>query len=454
MVAARDKQNTAPETPAETESASDTAKKTTAENDTSAEGKQAADKQTADAEIAALMAKVTATGDLDQAAQDRLLVELKKAPRNQRSLIVNMVLASLHQTRPPAQAKPAAETAKKPVDDFVVIAPAKDTAPPAEAVAAQPTPPAQPARLPQADAPRQEPTPTQDPLALSNHNVLRAGEPKPNSLRPSRDPSADQPPSDPPPKSSRVQLASAEGAGPRDSAYMRSTSWRASLDQTIELLEQGTSKSADHDPATQTRLRLMYLAADRRSDAGREIPGVSEDAKAYWSEQLYSLGVLLDDETTPNARQRATRAAHHARAAAYRLGQMANLIVRNMALTTAVHSFGVYDELNEYRVAPGQEVILYAELENFTSEETAKGYHTSLKASYEILDRRGKKIASETLGDSEEHCRNLRRDFFVAYSVIIPRDLFNGDEYTLRLNIEDAKSQRVGESIVKFRVQQ
>jgi hypothetical protein len=418
-----------------------------------------------DKEIVELMAEVAKVGNLDKATQQQLIADLKKTPREHWPMIVNMLRASQTQ---PAEIETVTEITQV-VDDFVVIAPSKDTGanrkPPASnTVAAKPAESTNPVRLPTVDKLAAAPqTPVAaDPLAISKHNVLRKSEPTPaQRYLSTSQANTDQPPLDPPHKSPTqgVQLATAEidsppKALPKHAAHAKPASWQAALDETIAMLEQGSTNSANgHDPAVQARLRMLYLASGRRSEANQEIPGVSEDAKAYWSEQMYALGLYLDDETTPNARQRATRAAHHARTAVYRLGQLGNLIVRNMALATAVQSFGVYDELREYRVAPNQEVILYAELENFSSEETAQGFHTSLKANYEILDRRGKKIAAETLGDSEEYCRNLRRDFFVAYSVIIPSDLYNGDEYTLRLNIEDAKSQRVGESIIKFRVQ-
>ena len=420
-----------------------------------------------DEEITKLMAEIAKVGNIDAAAQQRLLADLKKTPRDQWPMLVNVFRASLEyqterKTPKPKETVFARPPAKPPVAKSATVKSTDKSAnplrsPEVEEVAKEPAKPVTPPEK-------------QDTLTLSPRNVLREGgaggavvvsPERPNPIRGGDYPSAEPPSVAPPerPQDQPVQLATAEddiippivpNKLPAAPVYAKPTSWRQSLDDTIALLQDDP---ADRDPATQAKLRLLYLAADRRDEAASEIPGLSDDAKGYWSEQLYTLGLYLDDEQVPNDRQRATRAAHHARTAAHRLGQMGNLIVRNIAMTNAVHSYGVYDELSEYRLAPGQEIIVYAELENFTSVETAKGYHTSLKASYEILDRRGKSIATETLGSSEEYCRNLRRDFFVAYSVIIPRDLYNGGEYTLRLTVEDVKSNRTGESVTKFRVQ-
>ena len=76
-------------------------------------------------------------------------------------------------------------------------------------------------------------------------------------------------------------------------------------------------------------------------------------------------------------------------------------------------------EFESSEFEPGQEVILYAEVENFKSEPTPEGYHTALQSSYQILDSRGQRVAEHEFATTEEYCRNPRRDFFLRYHIFL-----------------------------------
>jgi hypothetical protein len=131
--------------------------------------------------------------------------------------------------------------------------------------------------------------------------------------------------------------------------------------------------------------------------------------------------------------------------------ESAPLVVRNMAFCTEVQSYGCVKRFETYEFQPNQEVLLYAEVENFASEPTPKGYHTSLKSSYQILDARGQRVAEHAFAATEEYCQNLRRDFFIGYHLRLPKGIAPG-KHTLRLSIEDLKCRKVGQASVEFEV--
>jgi len=96
-------------------------------------------------------------------------------------------------------------------------------------------------------------------------------------------------------------------------------------------------------------------------------------------------------------------------------------------------------------------VLLYAEVENYRCKETARGYHTALRSSYEIFDSRHQKVAEHEFSTNEEHCKNARRDFFTVCEFRMPEKLTPG-KYVLRLTVADLNGDKAGESSITFHI--
>src|SRR5262249_46812745 len=151
------------------------------------------------------------------------------------------------------------------------------------------------------------------------------------------------------------------------------------------------------------------------------------------------------------AGRRAVEAEAHLRSAERALAQTAPLAVRNPAFCTEVTSFGLIKPFAKYEFKPGQEVLLYTELENFASDPTDKGYHTAMHSSYQILDSRGAKVAEQDYAITEEYCRNPRRDYFLRYFFYLPKQIPGGN-YTLQLAVEDVLGRKIGQTSVQFAI--
>ncbi len=227
--------------------------------------------------------------------------------------------------------------------------------------------------------------------------------------------------------------------------------WRQQLDHTIEALETEAAKHPTTDVAQQTRLRMLYAAAGRREDALRPIPAASPAGQQFLSKELEGLSTWLNVEQAPDASRRAAETKAALSEALAKLGESAPLAVRNIAFCTEIQSYGCTKRFEKYKFPANQEVLLYAEVENFTSEPTPKGYHTSLRSSYQILDARGQRVAEHTFATTEECCQNRRRDFFIGYHLCLPKGIQPGT-YSLRLSIEDLKSHKAGEASIEFEV--
>lgn len=229
--------------------------------------------------------------------------------------------------------------------------------------------------------------------------------------------------------------------------------WRQLLDDAIRQLEAETPS----DPATpaqvsqHARLRMLYAAAGRRDDAVRPIPAQPPAAQQFLAKELDGLTMWLNAEQTPDTSRRAAATQTVLAEAVGKLGEAAPLAVRNLAFCTEVRSYGCMKRFEKYEFQPGQEVLLYAEVENFVSSQTVKGYHTSLKSSYQVFDARGRRVAESSLAATEEDCQNVRRDFFIGYDFHLPKTLESG-KHRLQLSVEDIQGKKLGQASIEFDV--
>lgn len=259
----------------------------------------------------------------------------------------------------------------------------------------------------------------------------------------------------------RVSLATAVGAKNRESRVETAghtegrEPWQQHLAAALAALE-AEIRDAPSSPELadkHARLRLLALVAGQREEALRPIPAVPPPVQEFWRQELYGLAVWLDAQRQDDPTRRAGEARQQLANALVPLGWVSPLVLRNMAFITQVQSYGDYKPFARYEFAPEQEVLLYVEMENFASEETPKGFHTVLEASYRIFDSRNQQVAEKQLGTTEEYCRNPRRDFFVVYHLRMPKRIYSG-RHTLQLTVVDQKSKKVGQASVEFTIQE
>jgi len=231
--------------------------------------------------------------------------------------------------------------------------------------------------------------------------------------------------------------------------------WHAHLEAATRAAEAelGGDFQASGSLGQIARLSLLYLVAGRREDALRMLPGGGSVEADYWRKQIYALAVWLDEQREPDGQRRAAETRLALDEAIARLGDAAPLVVRNLAFCTEVQSYGCYQRVASTEFAPEQEVLLYAEVENFTSEQTPRGFYTKLRSSYQIFDSRGQSVAEYDGTVTEDYCQNRRRDYFNCYHLRLPARIYAG-KHTLRLTIEDMIGQKVGQSSIDFSIKE
>jgi murein L,D-transpeptidase YcbB/YkuD len=229
--------------------------------------------------------------------------------------------------------------------------------------------------------------------------------------------------------------------------------WQTELARSIAELERTvvpnpTSVAELHD---HMRLRTLQLLAGREEQAYRPIPGASADQQDYWSKQLFAISAYLDAGGKLDDKQRAAAALSALDDARAKLAELATLQIRNAAFVTSVDGFGAYTPVKATKFQPAQSVTLYAEVENFRSNSTEDGYHTSLATSYQVLDKTGRRVEGRQFPDVVDKCRNRRRDFHMQYQFPLPTRIYPG-EYDLQLTITDHNSGKIGQTTLPFEI--
>ena len=100
---------------------------------------------------------------------------------------------------------------------------------------------------------------------------------------------------------------------------------------------------------------------------------------------------------------------------------------------------------------PGQKVLLYAEVENFRTEPSPKGFHTAVKFNWQILDSRGNRVGDYASATSEDHSLTPKHEFFLTKWFYLP-DAIAAGRYTLQFTVEDVLGHKVGQSSIEMTV--
>lgn len=403
--------------------------------------------QQAMAEVAPMLADLAAA---DPKLHAEVLEQLAGSKPSLWSLTVQRAQQTLAYKRQLAEAKPAA-VASQP--DSAALPRVASSQPAAPAPAVAPLPPAATREVLLASATAETPPasglPTviggtgPTPSVIQNAHVANAA-PAP-SIAPSPSAAAAEV------RAHFPQVAAGQtftpGASTPGSAQASApTDWRAHLDAAIAGLadESPTPPRSGEEARERLRLQLLHLAAGDTDRAVTTPAGLSAAEQGYWSNQLYALATLLEEQHASDLRARADAAARHQGEASAKLRDMGSLQVRNFVTCREVFGFGAYEPLPDPRYAPGDQVVLYAEVDHYRSTATAEGYRTTIASSYRLLDGKGEEVASGDFPEVDDVCLALRRDFYIQYGVSLPRELANGD-YRLELTVRDKLADKLGQ---------
>lgn len=97
--------------------------------------------------------------------------------------------------------------------------------------------------------------------------------------------------------------------------------------------------------------------------------------------------------------------------------------VRHACFASRVRAWGDLDRFAESRFAPGQEVIVYLELDHLSASRSPAGHTTCLDATLTLLDANGHAVREWTFEPIAETCPTPRQDYFARYVIRMPESL-------------------------------
>ena len=113
------------------------------------------------------------------------------------------------------------------------------------------------------------------------------------------------------------------------------------------------------------------------------------------------------------------------------------LAVQNACFASRVQGWGLVERFPTDRFRPGQEVIVYFELDNLSSEAAPAGHTTCIDAELRLMAADGTLVKAWSFEPIAETCRLPRHDYFARYVVTIPAAAPVGDG-RLELVVTDA----------------
>jgi hypothetical protein len=124
-----------------------------------------------------------------------------------------------------------------------------------------------------------------------------------------------------------------------------------------------------------------------------------------------------------------------------------DLVIRNAAFASRVQAWGVLERFASSQFRPGQEVIVYFELENLSAGESAAGHTTCIDSRLRCVTSAGDVVHEWKFEPIAETCRARRHDYFARYVIRIPADAKPGS-HRLELAVTDTLTgQEAVESI-------
>ncbi|MCC9604959.1 hypothetical protein LOC68_25375 [Blastopirellula sp. JC732] len=239
----------------------------------------------------------------------------------------------------------------------------------------------------------------------------------------------------------------------RDRPAGTSQDWDSALRQAIAAMEMSLRNSQLTDAERQTKeihLRMLYLIAERKGEAMRKIEALPAPEQEFWSNLLFAASDFAHNSEIPVDR-RSLLALRSLQEATASLSELCPLDLRNVTFVRNVKGFGDFTPFEKTSFTPGEELLVYLEIENLTSKEVDGQFESTWGASYEIFNDTGRRVDARTFPEYKDRCANRRRDLSFTYRLYLPEGIPPG-RYRLELSVRDKETDKFGQASLDFEI--
>lgn len=233
----------------------------------------------------------------------------------------------------------------------------------------------------------------------------------------------------------------------------KSQDWNTALRAAIAAMEQSLRNSQMTDAERQTKeihLRMLYLIAERKGEAMSKIETLPAAEQEFWSNLLFAASDFAHNNEIPVDR-RSLLALRSLQQATANLSELCPLDLRNVAFVRNVKGFGDFTPFENTSFTPGEELLVYLEIENLSSKEADGQYESTWGASYEIFNDTGRRVDARTFPEYKDRCANRRRDLSFTYRLYLPENIPPG-RYRLELSVRDRGVDKFGQASLDFEI--
>ncbi|MDA1017698.1 MAG: hypothetical protein O3A00_24980 [Planctomycetota bacterium] len=242
--------------------------------------------------------------------------------------------------------------------------------------------------------------------------------------------------------------------------------WQQDLGRLIASLEAATAQPVPNPNALTEQqrellirkhlyLRMLYVMSGQgtRALATSQVPFKDDKEREFWRQVFWSLNQYFDSDTLPNRADRITQTLNQMRFAVQELQPRAHLELRNVNFCNSIASFGNYESFPRNEFPVGEEVLIYAEVVNFTSEINGERFHSRLQPTIEIYQAGNDTSPVKTMKyeATPDYCSNPRQDFYLSIVYTIPKGLAQGP-HVLKLMVTDVLGNKVATYPLRFTV--
>jgi hypothetical protein len=229
--------------------------------------------------------------------------------------------------------------------------------------------------------------------------------------------------------------------------------WQAPTRVAIEQLRYAIEQTPNgRTVSNEMRLRMLEMLLGNQTEAVRPMQSADKTVNDFMGHQVLGFAALLDDSMWDN-RSRHVSAAYRFGEGLQALQKLCPIKLKNVMFIEDWLGYGQFIPRNNQEFYPGDDFLVYMEIEHPTVRPISDGFEVSVSISYEIRDIHGSIVVRQDAGKPAERSFSRKRDYALTIPSSLPTSLAPG-QYQLRINVTDLNddSMLFAEEQIPFRI--